>query len=163
MNKIAPVSYITANSFMLKIGDSLTIDTLRKNLQQGGYRHVNQVNEHSDFAIRGSIVDLFPMGAKQPYRIELFDEEVDTIRSFDPETQRSIEKLDKINLLPATEYPLTNEGIEYFRAQWRSKFSGNPTSCPVYQDISEGIPSPGIEYFVPLFFSETATLLDYLP
>ncbi|OGT31094.1 MAG: transcription-repair coupling factor [Gammaproteobacteria bacterium RIFCSPHIGHO2_12_FULL_35_23] len=163
MNKIAPAEYLIANCFTLKIGDQFTITTLRKSLQQNAYRCVNQVNEHGDFAVRGAIIDVFPMGAVLPYRIELFDEEVETIRTFDPETQRSLEKLAAINLLPATEYSLSAEGIEFFRAKWRSRFPGNPTDCPIYQEVSQGITSPGIEYYIPLFFEKTATLLDLLP
>ena len=103
------------------------------------------------------------MGSTLPYRIDLFDDEIDSIRTFSPETQRSFEQVDKIELLPAKEFPLTEESIEYFRQQWRSQFSGNPLDCPIYQDITEGICTPGIEYYLPLFFEKTANLFDYLP
>src|SRR5262249_4175990 len=108
-------------------------------------------------------IDLFPMGSKTPFRIDLFDNEVDSIRLFSPDTQRSMEKIEEISLLPAKEFPLTEAAIDYFRQRWRSQFSGNPLKSPTYQDISEGICSPGIEYYLPLFFEKTAMLFDYLP
>src|SRR5262249_53509003 len=128
-----------------------------------GYHHVTQVREHGEFAVRGSIIDLFPMGSKTPFRIDLFDDEVDSIRIFSAETQRSLEKIASVSLLPAKEFPLTEEAIEFFRQNWRSAFSGNPLKSPLYQDISDGIASPGIEYYLPLFFEKTASLFDYLP
>ena len=125
--------------------------------------HVSQVREHGEFAIRGSIIDLFPMGSKTPFRIDLFDDEVDSIRIFSPDTQRSLEKIAEIRLLPAKEFPLTEEAIEHFRQTWRSQFSGNPLKSPIYQDISEGICAPGIEYYLPFFFEKTATFLIIYP
>ncbi len=163
MHHLPPNDFIDGHSFQLKQGDKLNIDTLRTRLAHAGYHSVSQVREHGEFAVRGSIIDLFPMGSKTPFRIDLLDEEVDSIRLFSPETQRSLEKITEIRLLPAKEFPLTEDGIDYFRQSWRSQFSGNPLKCPLYQDISEGIYSPGIEYFLPFFFPKMTTLIDYLP
>lgn len=163
MQRIAPQAYLDASSFVLARGEQLHLDALRIKLERGGYRCVTQVMEHGEFAVRGSIFDIFPMGSIQPYRIDLLGDEVDSIRVFDPESQRSLEKMDKINLLPAREFPLTESAITQFRQRWRDKFAGNPVNCPIYQDISHGNSSPGIEYYLPLFFDNTATLFDYLP
>lgn len=163
MHRVAPRDYLDLHSFILKVGDTVNIDILRTRLDKAGYRHSSQVREHGEFAIRGSIVDLFPMGSKTPYRIDLFDNEVDTIRLFSPDTQRSLDKIPEIRLLPAKEFPLTDEAIEHFRQAWRSQFTGNPLKSPIYQDISEGICAPGIEYYLPFFFEHTASLFDYLP
>ena len=163
MHRLCPRDYLDGSTFLLQCKDTLNLDKTRLRLESAGYRCVNQVREHGEFAIRGSILDLFPMGAETPYRIDLFDDEIDSIRTFSPETQRSIDKVAKIELLPAKEFPLTEEAIEHFRHQWRSEFSGNPLNSSIYQDISEGICPPGIEYYLPLFFATTATLFDYLP
>ncbi len=163
MHLLCPRSYLDSNVFILHEGQKLPIDATRSQLEKAGYRCVNQVREHGEFAVRGSIIDLFPMGSETPYRIDLFDDEIDTIRIFSPETQRSTEKINRIELLPAKEFPLTEQAIERFRQNWRSQFSGNPLNCPMYQDISEGICTPGIEYYFPFFFENTATFFDYLP
>ncbi|HLB42172.1 MAG TPA: transcription-repair coupling factor [Gammaproteobacteria bacterium] len=163
MHRLAPREYLERQGFILQIGDQLNIDILKTRLIKANYHLVGQVREHGEFAVRGSIVDLFPMGSKQPYRIDLLDNDVDTIRIFSTESQRSTEKVQAIHLLPAREFPLTDESIEYFRQSWRSQFVGNPLQCPIYQDISEGICSPGIEYYLPLFFEKTVTLFEYLP
>jgi transcription-repair coupling factor (superfamily II helicase) len=163
MQRITPRQHIEANSFVLQRGDTLHIDPLRLRLEGCGYRCVSQVMEHGEFAVRGSILDLFPMGSEQPYRIDLLDEEVDSIRIFDPETQRTSTIIEKIHLLPAREFPMTETAIKQFRQQWRDSFSGNPLNCPVYQDISQGGSAAGIEYYLPLFFDQTATLFDYFP
>lgn len=163
LHRLPPKDYLEGHSFLLKIGDKLNIEELRARLDRAGYRNVSQVREHGEFAIRGSIIDLFPMGSLTPFRIDLFDDEVDSIRIFAPDTQRTLEKIEEIRLLPAKEFPLTEQAIEHFRQSWRSQFSGNPLKCPTYQDISEGICSPGIEYYLPFFFEKTATLFDYLP
>ncbi|SRR5579883_344019 len=163
MHRLPPREFLEGNIFLLHLRDKLNIDETRNKLARTGYRSVPQVREHGEFAVRGSIIDLFPMGSDLPFRIDLFDDEIDSIRTFSPETQRTLEKVDKIELLPAKEFPLNEEAIEYFRQSWRSHFSGNPLNCPMYQDISEGIYTPGIEYYLPLFFEKTATFLDYLP
>lgn len=163
MHKLAPKHYLEGHSFVLKVKDKLNLDILRTRLTHAGYHHTSQVREHGEFAIRGSLIDLFPMGSKMPFRIDLFDDEVDSIRLFSPDTQRSLEKMTEIRLLPAKEFPLSENSIDYFRQNWRSQFSGNPLKSPIYQDISDGICSPGIEYYLPLFFDKTASLFDYLP
>ncbi len=163
MQRVPPENYLTQHTFLLKTGDKLNLDILRTRLAHAGYHHVSQVREHGEFAIRGSIIDLYPMGSTQPFRIDMLDDEVDTIRFFSPDTQRSGDKIDEINLLPAKEVPMTEAGIEKFRQGFRDEFTGNPLKCTMYQDVSEGICPPGIEYYLPLFFDQDATLFDYLP
>ncbi|CAM4387492.1 MAG: Transcription-repair-coupling factor [Legionellaceae bacterium] len=163
MQRLAPQYHVQTTTFHLKIGDSLHREQLRKNLEEAGYRCVTEVMEHGEFAIRGSLFDLFPMGSPVPYRIDLLDDEIDSIRTFEPETQRSLTKIEQIQALPAQEFPLTEESITSFRQKWRNRFSGNPTNCPIYQDISQGANAAGIEYYLPLFFEKTATLFDYCP
>ncbi|MEE8321934.1 MAG: transcription-repair coupling factor, partial [Gammaproteobacteria bacterium] len=121
-----------------------------------------QVMEHGDAAIRGSLIDIYPMGAQFPYRIDLFDDEIDSMRSFDPETQRSLEKSELVRVLPAREISLVDEGIARFRSGWRARFEGNPNQCPIYRDVSQGLAPAGIEYYLPLFYQETNNLFDHL-
>ncbi|WP_028468767.1 transcription-repair coupling factor [Neptunomonas japonica] len=163
MHRIAPSTFLQAHSLLLQTGQSLNIDNLRQQLSNAGYRAVDTVNEHGEYAVRGSIIDLFPMGAETPFRIDLFDDEIDTLRTFDPESQRSIDKIEQIRLLPAREVPLTEEAISRFKQNWRSTFDVDQRRCPTYQDVSNGFAPPGIEYYLPFFFDETATLFDYLP
>jgi len=163
LQKIAPADFIHQRSLMLQLGDRLDPLALREKLSLYGYRAVAQVEEHGEFSARGSILDLFPMGSSRPFRIDFFDDEVESIRSFDAETQRSIEKINEINLLPAQEYPLDETGIKRFRLKFRECFDIDPNTCPVYVDISEGISSPGVEYYLPLFFDQLVSLFDYLP
>ncbi len=161
-HQLCPLSYIEDHTFILRCGDTFSLTQHREQLIKAGYRSVSQVMEHGEFALRGSIIDIFPTGSPVPFRIELFDNEVDTIRSFDPETQRSITKIDKIRLLPAKEFPLTEESIEQFRKNWRQQFPGNPQNSIIYQAISQGKVASGIEYYLSLFFT-TQNLFDYLP
>jgi transcription-repair coupling factor (superfamily II helicase) len=163
MHRLTPQEFLSGNLFLFKAGDTLDIHSIRKKLEKAGYHCVNQVREHGEFAVRGAILDVFPMGSELPYRFDLFDNEIDSIRTFSPDTQRSLEKIDHMALLPAKEFPLNEEAIELFRQHWRSQFAGNPINCPMYQDVSEGICPPGIEYYLPFFFEKTATLFDYLP
>ena len=163
LQKLAPRQYIASRSLSLSTGDHINLESFRKQLNQQAYQTVSQVEQHGEFTVRGSIIDLFPMGSSTPFRIELFDDEVESIRSFDPETQCSIDKLDSINLLPAREFPLDEEGIKTFRQNFRQSFEVDPNSCPIYQDISQGISSAGIEYYLPLFFDPLESLFDYLP
>lgn len=163
MHRVAPKSFLEGNIFLLTIGDTLKIDSTRRQLEKAGYHCVDQVREHGEFAVRGAIIDLYPMGSEHPFRIDLFDDQIDSIRTFSPDTQRSFDKIDNITLLPAKEFPLNDDAIEFFREQWRTQFSGSRSICPIYEEISEGICSPGIEYYLPLFFSNTETLFDYLP
>lgn len=162
--RLSPRSYVEGNSFVFNRGDVINLEEMRQRLTRCGYRNVAEVMEHGEFAVRGSIIDLFPAGSELPYRIDLFDEEIDSIRTFDPETQRSAEIVNKIDLLPAREFPLTEEAIKHFRQTWREKFSGGDlVHCPIYQDVSQGFSPAGVEYYLPLFFEQTQTLLDYLP
>ncbi len=161
--RLMPKAYIGSQHFSLKVGDNFDWETTKRQLVESGYQCVSQVMTHGEFATRGSIVDIFPMGLERPVRIDLFDNEIDSLRLFDPETQRSDEKIETLNCLPAREFPLTPEAIALFRQQWRSQFAGDPAVCNIYQDISQGRPSSGIEYYLPLFFNSTSTLFDYMP
>ena len=163
LQKISPADFIHQRSLMLQTGDRLNPVALREKLGLYGYRAVAQVEEHGEFSVRGSILDLFPMGSSSPFRIDFFDDDVESIRSFDPETQRSVEKIKEVNLLPAQEYPLDEAGIKRFRLRFRESFDIDPNTCPLYVDISEGISSPGVEYYLPLFFDQLVSLFDYLP
>jgi transcription-repair coupling factor (superfamily II helicase) len=161
--RVCPQSYVQGFGLHISKGDQLDIDEFRNSLQDTGYHAVQQVVTHAEYAIRGSIIDIFPMGSARPYRIDLFDNEVDSIRPFDAETQRSESAIETISLLPAHEYPLSKEGITTFRNQWRDQFAGDPLSCPIYADVSQGMSTAGLEYYLPLFFEHTASLLDYVP
>src|SRR5699024_3004111 len=136
---------------------------MRERLEQAGYRSVSEVQTHGEYALRGAIMDIYPMGSPQAFRIDLFDEGVDSIRSFDPETQLSIETIQEIRLLPAREFPLDEEAISEFRGRYRAIFHGDIRRGRIYQDVSHGIAPGGIEYYLPLFFDTTATFFDYLP
>ncbi len=163
LQRLCPRDYLDSHALLLGIGDRLDVDAFRARLEAAGYACVSQVAEHGEFAVRGSLLDLFPMGAERPYRIDLFDDEVETIRTFDPETQKSAARVEAIELLPAREFALTREAIARFRAAFRAAFAGDPQRAPVYRDVSQGFAPPGIEYWLPLFFEHTATLFDYLP
>jgi len=162
MHRLVPDDYLSKHSLVLKAGQSLSIEGFRSKLQSNGYRIVSQVSEHGDVAIRGSLLDIFPMGTNEPYRIDLFDDEIDSIRIFDPESQRSLNKIEGIRLLPAREVAMNDEYVARFRQNWRSRFEGNPNNSPIYRDVSEGIAPAGIEYYLPLFFEETYSLFDHL-
>ncbi|NNM58685.1 MAG: transcription-repair coupling factor [Legionellales bacterium] len=163
MHFIGEKTFIERTSLYLKTGDKLSIGHVRQQFEKRGYRCVNQVYEHGEFAVRGSILDIYPMGANVPYRIDLFDDEIDTIREFDPETQLSQGKIKEINLLPALEFPFDEVGVSLFRQNWRASFEGNPLSCPLYERVSQGMLAGGIEYYLPLFYQQAGTLFDYLP
>jgi len=163
MHRLAPRKHVLANSFAVKVGDDFNLELNRLKLESVGYHCVSQVYQHGEFAVRGSIVDLFPMGSKVPYRIELFDEEVESIRTFDPETQRSLEKIDRIQLYPAREFPFTDEAIKSFRQAFREAFPETSPKNHFYLDVSKGIAPGGIEYYLPLFVEHMASLFDYLP
>ena len=162
MQRIAPRSHITGSGLMLSKGQKLDLAIEQRRLEASGYRHVPQVAEPGDFAVRGALIDIFPMGAAEPYRIELFDDEVESIRSFDPETQRSQQQVEKVELLPAREFPVSDEAAKAFRSRLRERFPIDVRRCPLYQDMKEGVTPGGIEYYLPLFFEQTATLFDYL-
>ncbi len=163
MHRLAPRSFLDASTLLLDEGEKFDMDQMRLRLEEAGYQCVSQVTEHGDFSVRGSILDLYPMGSKLPYRIDLFDDEVDSIRTFDPENQRSIERVKQIRLLPAREFPLHKEGITHFRLAYREAFEGNTSNSPIYRDVNKGLAPSGIEYYLPLFFDKTSTLFDYLP
>lgn len=163
LHRLPPVEFLAGHSFLLKTGQQHSLEALRMQLETAGYRHVNQVMEHGEYSVRGSIVDLFPMGSTSPYRIDYFDDEVDSIRQFDTDTQRSEAPIAEIALLPAREFPTTPQGIELFRRQFREQFSALTAKDSVYQQVSQGIMPAGIEYYAPLFFSHSATLFEYLP
>ncbi|MGN2245956.1 transcription-repair coupling factor [Frateuria sp. GZRR35] len=162
MQRIAPRSHITGSGLVVSKGQKLDLAAEQRRLEAAGYRHVPQVAEPGDYAVRGALIDIFPMGTAEPYRVELFDDEVDSIRSFDPETQRSQQPVDKVELLPAREFPLTEEAAKDFRTALRERFPIDIRRCPLYQDMKEGVTPGGIEYYLPLFFKQTATLFDYL-
>ncbi len=163
MHRLPPVSYLQGNTLLLEVGQSLDIDNWRMQLESAGYRHADNVYEHGEYAVRGAILDIFPMGATRPYRIDLFDDEIETLRTFDPETQRSIDRIERIELLPAYEFPWHKEARSGFRSRWFEQFPDADKDTPIYQDVTHGITPPGIEYYLPLFFDQTATLFDYLP
>jgi len=162
MHRLLPKDFINSHSLLLSTGQQLDINDFKRGMTAAGYRFVAQVMEHGDSAVRGSLIDIYPMGASMPFRIDMFDDEIDSIRIFDPETQRSLDKVESINILPAKEVALTDAGIEKFRASWREMFAGNPGQCPVYRDVSQGLAPAGIEYYLPLFYTETNTLFDYI-
>jgi transcription-repair coupling factor (superfamily II helicase) len=163
MTRLPPLTHLQKYSVILHQGDAFNPQKMRKQLENAGYRCVDTVYEHGEFAVRGSLFDLYPMGSEVPYRIDLFDDIIDSLRTFDPETQRSIEKTDTIYLLPAREFPLDDDGIRQFRNRWHERFDIDHRQCPLYQDISDGVAPAGIEYYLPLFFDTCASLLDYLP
>ncbi len=163
MQRIAPPDYVRQHSLLLKRGQHVDISTFRLELEKSGYHHVDTVYQHGEYASRGAIIDIFPMGSEFPYRLDLLDQEIDSLRSFDPETQRGIESVNEIRLLPGKEFPLDDNGIALFRRQWHERFNVDHRKCPVYQDVSDGIAPAGIEYYLPLFFQQTGTLFDYLP
>ncbi|MCB1647091.1 MAG: transcription-repair coupling factor, partial [Pseudomonadales bacterium] len=161
--RLAPRTFTLGSSLIVSRGEKFSIDSMRRQLESAAYRCVETVFEHGEFAVRGSIMDIFPMGSAVPYRLDLFDDEIDTIRTFDPESQRSVDQIDSITLLPAREFPLTRQAISFFQDQWHLNFAGNPRNCPVYEDVSQGMSPAGIEYYLPLFFEATDSLFDYLP
>ena len=163
LQRLAPRDYLDRHALILAVGERLDREGFRLRLEAAGYNAVSQVMEHGEFAVRGSLIDLFPSSAEQPYRIDLFDDDIDSIRSFDPETQRTRDKIDRIELLPAREFPLSQQAITRFRQRYRSLFSGDTSRSLIYQEVSDGHPPGGIEYYLPLFFAQTATLFDYLP
>jgi transcription-repair coupling factor (superfamily II helicase) len=162
-HRLPPRTYVSGHTFLLDAGTALDIETFRARLQQAGYQSVAQVMEPGEYAVRGGIVDVFPMGAPAPYRIDLFGEKIESIRLFDPETQRSGKKLPGVRLLPAREVPLLPESIQRFRQAFRARFEGDPQKVALYREVSKGSAPAGIEYYLPLFFETTASLFDYLP
>ncbi len=162
MQRLAPRKFIRGSSLVLSTGQKFDMGSMRRQLESAAYRCVDNVYEHGEFAVRGAIMDIFPMGSEVPYRVDLFDDEIETLRTFDPETQRSISAVDEINLLPGREFPLTTDAISGFQDRWHERLSSN-RDCHIYQDVSTGLSPAGIEYYLPLFFGEMETLFDYLP
>jgi transcription-repair coupling factor (superfamily II helicase) len=163
MQRLGPPAFLAAHAFLFKQGDRLDAEAFRKRLTEAGYSHVNQVLSPGEFAVRGGLLDLFPMGTALPFRLDLFDDEIESIRTFDPDTQRTLYKVNDIRLLPAREFPLDEAGITRFRQNYRERFEGDPSKSKLYKDVSNKLAPGGIEYYLPLFFDDTATLFDYLP
>lgn len=163
IQKVVPHHFIEKYTFLLQCGETVDIEAFTCQLESSGYQRVSQVMEHGEFAIRGSIIDLYPMGSRTPYRLDLFDDEIETIRSFDPETQRSVDSIDQIELLPAKEYDLTPEGISLFRQNFRSHFGDDARNSQLYRSVKDGQTVDGLEYYLSLFHSNIATFFDYLP
>ncbi|MFV2029614.1 transcription-repair coupling factor [Neisseria sp. S1] len=162
MQKLAPASFMSARTFWLKTGQTLDINALRENLVEAGYNSVSNVVASGEFAVRGGIVDLFPMGSEMPYRLDLFDDEIDSIKTFDPDSQRTISPVSEIRLLPAHEFPTDNEAQKIFRTRFREEIEGDPSEAAVYKSVSKGHFGAGVEYYLPLFFEqECANLFDY--
>ncbi|MEA5666908.1 transcription-repair coupling factor [Stenotrophomonas sp. MH1] len=163
LQRLAPLSYIVGGSFDLKVGQRLDMDAEKRRLESAGYRNVGQVMDPGDFAVRGGLLDVYPMGAEAPLRIELLDEDIDSIRAFDPESQRSLDKVDAVKMLPGREVPMDEASLARVQAALRERFDVDTRRSPLYQDLKAGVLPSGIEYFLPLFFDRTATLFDYLP
>lgn len=162
MQRLSPADYVAVQALHLEVGMKLDRQHFRDQLHRTGYRAVETVFEPGEYAFRGALIDLYPVGSARPLRIDLFDDELDTLRTFDPDTQRSDERIERIELLPAHEYPLTPEAIARFREGFETLFDVDPRQCPLYLDALQGIPSPGLEQYLPLFFETTDTLLSHL-
>ncbi|WJV52093.1 transcription-repair coupling factor [Prodigiosinella aquatilis] len=164
MQKVCPHSFLHGHALVLKQGQHLSRDRLRSQLEQAGYRSVDQVMEHGEFATRGALLDLFPMGSEEPFRIDFFDDEIDSLRLFDIDTQRTLSEVSHINLLPAHEFPTDKTAIELFRSQWREQFDVRRDAEHIYQQVSKNSWPAGIEYWQPLFFNQPLpSLFSYLP
>jgi transcription-repair coupling factor (superfamily II helicase) len=163
LQRLPPRSYIEGRSISIAVGQTFDVHAQRLILEAAGYLATDTVTSHGEFAVRGSLMDIFPMGSEEPIRIDLFDNEIESLRTFDPESQRTSEKIDRLELLPAKEFPLDKAAISRFRDQWHNTFNVDVRRCSIYQDISQGISPNGAEYYLPLFFETLASLFDYLP
>jgi transcription-repair coupling factor (superfamily II helicase) len=163
LQRLPPRTYVQGRAFELSKGQPLQLEPFRARLVEAGYASVSQVVSPGEFAVRGSLLDVFPMGSAAPLRIDLFDEEIEAIRRFDPDTQRSLDALPAVRLLPAREVPLDEAAVKDFRRRYRTRFEGDPTKSAIYRGVSEGLAPAGIEFYQPLFFERLATLIDYLP
>jgi transcription-repair coupling factor (superfamily II helicase) len=161
--RLCPPAYLAAYTFFLASGKTLDLESLRRQLATAGYTHVTQVVAPGEFCVRGGLIDLFPMGSALPYRIDLDDEKIDSIKSFDVDTQRTLYSVPEIRMLPAREFPLDEAGRITFRTRFREVFEGDPSKRGLYRDVSNGVPAAGVEYYLPLFFDAVATLFDFLP
>ncbi len=160
--RLAPPGFLAGYTFSFKTRQKLDADKLKAQLTLAGYSHVTQVVSPGEYAVRGSLIDLFPMGSLVPYRVDLFDDEIDSIRTFDPDNQRSLYPVPEVRLLPGREFPMDEAARARFRSRWRELLDGDPTKSRIYKDIGQGIATAGIEYYLPLFFEDTATVFDYL-
>ncbi len=163
LQRLPPVAFVRGRAFDLAVGQTLSVEPFRQRLADAGYASVGQVTAPGEFAVRGSLLDVFPMGAETPLRIDLFGTEIEAIRRFDPETQRSLDAVASVRMLPAREVPLDAESVKGFRRRYRARFEGDPTLSSIYRGVSEGLAPPGVEFYLPLFFEATASLFDYLP
>jgi transcription-repair coupling factor (superfamily II helicase) len=162
LTRLAPPSFLAGTTFLFKNKSKLNEAKLKAQLTLAGYQHVSQVVSPGEYAVRGGLIDLFPMGSLVPYRVDLFDDEVDSIRTFDPDSQRSLYPVPEVRLLPGREFPLDDAARTAFRARWREQIEGDPTRSRIYKDMAQGLASGGIEYYLPLFFDQPGTLFDYL-
>jgi transcription-repair coupling factor (superfamily II helicase) len=160
--RLAPPSFLAGYTFHFKVKQKLDEAKLKAQLTLAGYSHVTQVVSPGEYAVRGGLIDLFPMGSPMPYRVDLFDNEIDSIRTFDPDSQRSLYPVPEVRLLPGREFPMDDEARAKFRSRWRELLEGDPTKSRIYKDIGAGMATAGIEYYLPLFFDDTATVFDYL-
>ncbi|GLS12854.1 transcription-repair coupling factor [Hydrogenophaga electricum] len=160
--RLAPPSFLAAYTFHFKVKQKLDEAKLKSQLTLAGYNHVTQVVSPGEYAVRGGLIDLFPMGSPVPYRVDLFDDEIDSIRTFDPDSQRSLYPVPEVRLLPGREFPMDDAARTRFRSRWRELLEGDPTKSRIYKDMGNGVATAGIEYYLPLFFEETATVFDYL-
>ena len=163
LNRLPPPQYVLGRSLRLNVGEQVDRDALTARLVEHGYLRVEQVAEAGEIAVRGAVTDIFPSGVETPVRVEFFDDEIESLRTFDPHSQRTVGTTDTVRVLPAREFPFDAVGIRGFRHRFRDRFPVAPGQCPVYRDISDGLLPAGIEYYLPLFFDETASLFDYLP
>ncbi|HEX7062576.1 MAG TPA: transcription-repair coupling factor [Woeseiaceae bacterium] len=163
VQRLPPTGYVAARTLCIEVGQELERQAFIERLAAAGYLRVPQVGEHGEMAVRGSLLDLFPMGAAAPIRIDFFGDEIETLKVFDPETQLTADSVDSVEILPAREVPLDEEGVNHFRQAYRARFEGQPSKSRVYREVSDGIAHGGIEYYLPLFFDSTALLTDYLP
>ncbi len=162
LQRLPPLRYVVGNTFDVRVGQRLDLDAEKRRLESAGYRNVPQVLDPGDFAVRGGLLDVYPMGADEPYRVELFDDAIDSIRAFDPETQRSLDKVDAVRLLPGREVPLDEAATQRAMAVLRERFDIDTRRSGLFQDLKAGVAPAGVEYYLPLFFDTTATLFDYL-
>jgi len=163
LQRLPPRQYVQGRAFELAVGDTLGLEAFRTRLVEAGYAAVSQVTAPGEFAVRGSLLDVFPMGAAAPLRIDLFGDEIEAIRRFDPDSQRSLDAIERVRMLPAREVPLDPDSVRGFRRRYRIRFEGDPMQSAVYRGVSEGLAPAGIEFYLPLFFDSVATLFDYLP
>jgi len=163
LQRLPPQDYVSARTFTLAVGETLALEAFRSRLTEAGYAAVGQVTAPGEFALRGSLLDLFPMGSDTPLRIDLFDDQIEAIRRFDPQSQRSLDALSSVRVLPARELPLDADAVRAFRRRYRTRFEGDPTRSAIYRGVTDSTAPAGIEFYLPLFFDATATLFDYLP